>query len=309
MSLYYPELDKEQTKQIFDLNLKLIRGRFKAQNRQLTFDDSAIISFAEQHFDNHENARWNGRQIRNASQTALALAEFEALGESISLEVNNSSHVDLKQYHFTKVQTAYLAFAKYQGEMFGTDGDKRAEDNRLRARAEKGNDPPSKLMQRAAEKSQAPFKSHQNENVGSRYNDNEFQPTSQHIPGTHQFAGHVPPQAMPLHQQAGSLPARYGHNASLGVQQNIHTYAQSSGLQQANIPTQPGILYDSQRQPVSYPPQNWPGTNPGHGQLAYPRQMPVAQQPVYNQSYIQPHDGSHLQNQPQSSEKPETQGR
>lgn len=305
MSLYYPELDKEQTKKIFKLNLELIEGRFKAQSRQLMFDDSVIINFTELHFDNHEHTRWNGRQIRNASQTALELAEFEALNESLSPEVNNSVQVSLKKDHFSRVRKAYLAFAKYLGDVFGTDGDQRAEENRLRARAEKNGDSSSKLMQRAADKSHAPFKGHRNENVGSRYNENEFQPTTQHIGGVHQNSGYVPPQGVPVHHQTSNSPARYG---PLGVQQETYTYAQSSGLQQSNTPfNQPVMMHDSQRQPMSSPQQGWPGSNPNSVQLAYPRQMPMAQppHPAYNQSYPQSQDGLHPQIQHQGSEQGE----
>ncbi|KAI9649242.1 hypothetical protein NHQ30_001810 [Ciborinia camelliae] len=110
MSLYYPELNKEQVKQIFKLNLEIIEIRFMAQSRQLAFDDPAIISFAELYFNNHEHA----------------------IG-----------------------MTAYLAFAKYLGDVFGTDGDKTAEENCLKARAGQIE------AKRAADKSHTSFKSHQ----------------------------------------------------------------------------------------------------------------------------------------------------
>ena len=44
-------------------------------------DKNRIIEFAEKHFDDHPQARWNGRQIRNAFHTALAMAEYDARHE------------------------------------------------------------------------------------------------------------------------------------------------------------------------------------------------------------------------------------
>ncbi|TGO30949.1 hypothetical protein BPAE_0002g00400 [Botrytis paeoniae] len=240
MSLYYPELKKEQTKQLFKLNLDLIKDRFNAQNRKLTFDDSAIINFAEIHFDNHEHARWNGRQIRNASQTALALAEFDALNKSFSIELNNT-------------------FSEYLGDVFGTDGDKRAEENRLCARSEKNAEYLSKLMQRAAEKSQTSFRGHRNENSGSRYSRNEFQLTTQHSSGAYENSGHI-----------------YGQNSPIGVQQENYTYAQPTGLQQSNISfPQPMTIHDSRGQPILYPQQARSSSSPNSNQLAYPQPIPV----------------------------------
>ncbi|KAF5879525.1 putative aaa family atpase protein [Botrytis fragariae] len=166
MSLYYPELTKKQNKQFFKLNLELTKNHFNTQNRKPTFNDSIIINFAELHFDNHKHARWNGRQIRSAPQTALALAEYDVLSKSLSAELNNSVQMLLKQDHFIIIQSAYLDFSKYLGDVFGTDGDGRAEGNRLRARSEKNAEYPSKLMQRAAEKSQTSLRGHRNEILG-----------------------------------------------------------------------------------------------------------------------------------------------
>ncbi|KAJ2989593.1 hypothetical protein NUW58_g3395 [Xylaria curta] len=86
MSLHYPELDEVKTKKIFKLNINLIQERFDRQARVVKYDMSAIENFAERHFREHPYGRWNGRQIRNACQTALALAEFDAHGGKIQGE-------------------------------------------------------------------------------------------------------------------------------------------------------------------------------------------------------------------------------
>jgi hypothetical protein len=136
MSLYYPELDEDKTKKVFKLNLDLIQERFDRQGRKITFDESSIADFAEQHFREHRYSRWNGRQIRNACQTALALAEFDAHGGRISGEIDKKVAVHLQLKHFRLVQTAYLDFGRYLGDIRGTQGDRRAFDFGLRAKTD-----------------------------------------------------------------------------------------------------------------------------------------------------------------------------
>lgn len=91
MSLYYPPLDKNQTRDIFRLNIDKLR-KIETQRHGLTgspcmrIKDSEIIDFAIKHFE--DNARlsgcWNGRQIRNAFQIASSLAH-NAYAEQVAL--------------------------------------------------------------------------------------------------------------------------------------------------------------------------------------------------------------------------------
>ncbi|KAI0100561.1 hypothetical protein GGR51DRAFT_351928 [Nemania sp. FL0031] len=136
MSLYYPELDEDKTKKVFKLNLNLIQERFDRQGRKIMYDVSSIEDFAEQHFRNYTYNRWNGRQIRNACQTALALAEFDAHGGKVHGEIDTETAVELQLKHFRLVQTAYLDFGTYLGDIRGTKGDRRAFDYGLRAKSD-----------------------------------------------------------------------------------------------------------------------------------------------------------------------------
>ncbi|KAL8758367.1 MAG: hypothetical protein Q9199_001542 [Rusavskia elegans] len=71
MSLYYPDLNHENTFKVWIMNL----DRLKRSGRNIYIDNDSIKTFAGNHWkDGH---RWNGRQIRNAFQTALALAEYD----------------------------------------------------------------------------------------------------------------------------------------------------------------------------------------------------------------------------------------
>ncbi|KAF4865651.1 ATPase family AAA domain-containing protein 3-B [Colletotrichum siamense] len=136
MSLHYPELDELKTLKVFRLHLDLIEQRFKQQNRTITFDISSVEDFASQHYADQPYNRWNGRQIRNACHTALALAEFDAQknGSEINLEIDKSVPVSLQLKYFKIVQKAYLDFGEYLADIQGTEGDDRAFQQRLRAR-------------------------------------------------------------------------------------------------------------------------------------------------------------------------------
>ncbi|KAK8868335.1 aaa family atpase protein [Apiospora arundinis] len=79
LTLYYPKLGYDQTMAIFDVNLRrlddLNNKRLEYGQEPIDIHRRKILEFAERHW---EKLSWNGRQIRNAFQTAVALAEFEA---------------------------------------------------------------------------------------------------------------------------------------------------------------------------------------------------------------------------------------
>jgi hypothetical protein len=93
VSLYYPPLDKQQTLEIFEVNLKklqqIVDDKHKWQTEmepdapkpsRLVIAHESILDFAAWHYDVHEETpeqRWNGRQIRNAFQIAHSLAQFD----------------------------------------------------------------------------------------------------------------------------------------------------------------------------------------------------------------------------------------
>lgn len=129
ISLYYPPLDQESTKKVFELNLEMIEERMRNKNREIEIKKEKIIAFAGDYWVYHRNARWNGRQIRNACQTALALAEFEAHGGSA---MNPNAIVKLKPKHIIKVAESYLEFTEYLIDLYGTDDSRRAMESGLR---------------------------------------------------------------------------------------------------------------------------------------------------------------------------------
>jgi hypothetical protein len=82
VSLCYPKLTRTQTIKIWKKNLNRLKKIEDAraeitEKPRLEISDREIIAYAKKHYKEHEQSRyglWNGRQIRNAFQTAAALA-------------------------------------------------------------------------------------------------------------------------------------------------------------------------------------------------------------------------------------------
>ncbi|KAK5658406.1 hypothetical protein OQA88_2383 [Cercophora sp. LCS_1] len=135
MSLHYPALDEISTIRVFKLNLGMIKARYKESGRKLKIDDTEIIHMVGEFWRKHDKARWNGRQIRNACQTALALAEFDAQppGKKYDLTQTVNAKVHLKVSHLDKVSKAYLEFMEYLKAVHGADADTHAKESGIRA--------------------------------------------------------------------------------------------------------------------------------------------------------------------------------
>lgn len=216
MSLYYPPLSKESTLEIFDLNLTRIKRRFETSQRRFTVKDMEIGAFIGDYWNSYPEGRWNGRQIRNACQTALALAEFEAQGGNHKAVLDPNAVIDLQLKHFQRVADAYLGFMKYMKDVYGTGADQRAKDRYLRADASLGGKG-MPLRTRGHEKSPGVTPGQFDPGVQSGWS---FMPNQQyhHAQSQADFSrvspvGHVQHQSQPSHssphpQQGSSLHQR-----------------------------------------------------------------------------------------------------
>ncbi|KAI1804748.1 hypothetical protein F4811DRAFT_552621 [Daldinia bambusicola] len=183
ISLYYPELGRKETREVFKLNLELIQDRFKDKPRKLIPDSIEIVAFAQDYWDNNPFDHWNGRQIRNACQTALALAEYEAQGKDHTRILNPNAEIRLNVSHFQIVADAYLAFSKHLKDIYGTHAARRAKEAGLRAMwvNEKGEvmgsvGPKEAGILKADRKSRFKLKSQ------ARHSINTYEPQQQAIP-------------------------------------------------------------------------------------------------------------------------------
>lgn len=91
MSFYYQPLNERRTIQIWKNSLDKIKEAAKRNKEKGTIikidndERDEILKFAKDDFNENSKDKkkqpWNGRQIRNAFQTALALADYDRLEE------------------------------------------------------------------------------------------------------------------------------------------------------------------------------------------------------------------------------------
>ncbi|KAK0621937.1 P-loop containing nucleoside triphosphate hydrolase protein [Bombardia bombarda] len=131
-TLYYPPLDDSQSFQIWKMNINLLDERNKGSDHALRvrFSRQDIETYAQKHWKRSpEDARWNGRQIKNAFQTAIALAEWDHYQQT-----GGNPHPDgplLLTSHFDIVAKASAHFDEYLAKVRGTDKT-RAKANEIR---------------------------------------------------------------------------------------------------------------------------------------------------------------------------------
>jgi hypothetical protein len=131
--IYYPPLTKDQTIDIWRLNIQRLRdiNEQSKEKRPLDIPDSTILDFAEHQFD-HCNRRgcgqWNGRQIRNAFQVARSLAYYDAVTAADQMmdfgsnEPGRPAVLDVK--YFDMMHQITESFDHYMLEVFSGMNDK-----------------------------------------------------------------------------------------------------------------------------------------------------------------------------------------
>lgn len=120
ISLYYPKLDHASTSKIWDMNI----ARIKNSGVNIDIEEDEIRQFSEQHWIDTEDKpsrRWNGRQIKNAFQTALALANWDyhddaKRGRALKRPL-------LRAKHFERVAKTSAHFDDYISDIHGIDLD------------------------------------------------------------------------------------------------------------------------------------------------------------------------------------------
>ncbi|KAI0014590.1 P-loop containing nucleoside triphosphate hydrolase protein [Xylariomycetidae sp. FL0641] len=83
VSLRYPKIRLPQTREIWKGCLDRIQRDNETREIKVEFDRHDLLEFAEEHYNEHRgrHATWNGRQIRNAFQTAIAMGEYERVSK------------------------------------------------------------------------------------------------------------------------------------------------------------------------------------------------------------------------------------
>jgi hypothetical protein len=278
MSLYYPELDLKSTLAVFRLNLRLIRNRFKERERNI-YIDPEIVKFAKTYWLAHPKMRWNGRQIRNACQTSLALAEFRASGNRVEKIVHANAKVNLTVDDLKTVSDAYLDFLEYLRDIYGESQEGRAKHRQLRARAKNGRMSKQEKAHALAEDSKStPTKS---VNISS-----PKAPATQTAPL--QVDSRAAPQLVPATNPPQDMPGAPRVSDPYFAQQAAYAqqmYAQQMYAQQANnqrnAPLMPGYPPPMNVQHLGQPGQVPPPLDAAAWQ-AVMQSMPPGQNPYGN---------------------------
>lgn len=103
------------------MNIESLDEKNKAldQKLKIRFNRKEIEEFAKLHWQKGDSSnRWNGRQIKNAFQTAVALADWD------NLEYEGPNGPILRIDHFEKVAKASKHFDKYLKKTRSSDQDK-----------------------------------------------------------------------------------------------------------------------------------------------------------------------------------------
>ncbi|CUS14986.1 unnamed protein product [Tuber aestivum] len=116
ISLYYPPLDRKAYLAVWDMNLT----RTQEGKKNIQVDRVEILGYAKRHY---KELKWNGRQIRNAFQTAIALAEFDAKKAAVKAGVEGAEDMihppaKLTRQKFVKVAKASKDFDEYLKEVY-----------------------------------------------------------------------------------------------------------------------------------------------------------------------------------------------
>ncbi|RWA06679.1 hypothetical protein EKO27_g8426 [Xylaria grammica] len=108
LTLYYPRLNKETSLKIWKNNIESLEAGIKDSQRQFQVESDEILEFAKAQYKDIKRRklrRWNGRQIRNAFQTAIAIANFEATSPGAIPRLGKSQ--------FKKVARSAIDFESY----------------------------------------------------------------------------------------------------------------------------------------------------------------------------------------------------
>ncbi|OHW89478.1 AAA family ATPase [Colletotrichum incanum] len=161
LTLYYPKLLEKQSTKIWKNNIGKLKEvneqRVKRGQQPIKYDKREIIKWAS---TNWESLQWNGRQIRNAFQTAIALAEFKAQsrksGKRAGVDTSSPSPKKSKapvldQDTFMLIADASNQFNDYLLQTHGQDEETTASRDQVRPASFKAKPTRIKRVQESSE--------------------------------------------------------------------------------------------------------------------------------------------------------------
>ncbi|RMY70995.1 hypothetical protein D0863_05427 [Hortaea werneckii] len=119
MKLHFPSLDERSTMEVWDMNLRKLQERSSIEIRS-----KGIKKFAADYWKQNES-QWNGRQIKNAFQTAVALAYWDweqEEQEALATGKKAREKPVLRKTHFEDVAKTSLHFDNSMDKLYGAVG-------------------------------------------------------------------------------------------------------------------------------------------------------------------------------------------
>ncbi|KAL9094035.1 MAG: hypothetical protein Q9165_003705 [Trypethelium subeluteriae] len=143
ISLFYRNFDKKTTVKVWKTFIAQTEEIIKKNDwTHFELRSEEIKKFAKEHWEENPDARWNGRQIRNAFHTAIAMAEFDAQGESTAGMMGPNqlpSKIVLGRDQFAKIASTVKDFDQYMKETMGASYVQKAGKERIRKSDQQGN--------------------------------------------------------------------------------------------------------------------------------------------------------------------------
>ncbi|KAI7089150.1 hypothetical protein KC356_g2674 [Hortaea werneckii] len=123
MKLHFPTLDKRSTMEVWDMNLRRL-----GEKSHIDIRTKAIRKFAEEYWEQNQatpDRQWNGRQIKNAFQTAVALAYWDWEEANRKATANGKPIKQkplLRKVHFEDVAKTSTHFDESMDRLYGVVG-------------------------------------------------------------------------------------------------------------------------------------------------------------------------------------------
>ncbi|KAK5119695.1 hypothetical protein LTR85_007271 [Meristemomyces frigidus] len=119
MKLHYPALNEQSTLDIWNMNIRRLKSD---KDLDMEIKAKSIRKFAEEYWlknELHPGRQWNGRQIKNAFQTAVALASWDYNDDKAKGRRPERVRPVLKKSHFEDVAGTSLHFDVYMDKLYG----------------------------------------------------------------------------------------------------------------------------------------------------------------------------------------------
>lgn len=115
MSLFYPRIDEDAIVKIWEMDINRAREIWGDKLSIDELDRKGILKFASKHCKElaRSETTWNRRQIRNAFQTAIALAEWDAYQSQLKFKSPVPLKPRLELEQFERVAKAPRHFDAY----------------------------------------------------------------------------------------------------------------------------------------------------------------------------------------------------